>query len=80
MLCKVTKKLSSAKEERYICKKDIDVYENTANSLSVANTNGSRVTASDIADAKLQQFFKIANESSKIIDKKGEPLVVYKRI
>jgi hypothetical protein len=50
------------------------INEKTANSLSVANTNGSRVTASGFADAKLQQFFKIANESQKLLIKKWRAL------
>ena len=60
---------------------NIDIYKNTAGSLSVANNHGSRVTTSGKPDAKLQQFFESATEaeknSSKIVDENGEPRVVY---
>ncbi len=60
---------------------DINVYTNTANSLSVPNLLRPRGTVSGVVDAKLQNFFQSANNaaknSSKIVDGNGEPLVVY---
>jgi hypothetical protein len=57
---------------------DINLYnENTAISLSESDLLGARVTNSGIVDTKLEKFFESANNSSKVVDENGEPLVVY---
>ncbi|MDR0507893.1 MAG: hypothetical protein LBH32_13905, partial [Dysgonamonadaceae bacterium] len=58
----------------------IDTKNKTANNLTDAATNGAK-DVSGITDTKLQQFFETARaareNSSKVIDKNGEPQVVY---
>ena|GEM_PF-2244612 len=61
---------------------NVELYNNTANVASAPTIKrGGRSDTDSITDAKLQNFFESAREagenSSKIVDENGEPLVVY---
>ena len=61
---------------------DVSLYKlNSANSLSVSNLLGARVTVCGIIDTKLETFLQNAklfwDNSSKIVDENGELMVVY---
>jgi hypothetical protein len=57
---------------------DVGIYENTINpSVESQGTYLATGKNDGITDAKLQSFFKKANNSSKIVDENGEPKVVY---
>jgi len=60
---------------------NIELYNNPAKNQAIPAIRRGNLKLDEIVDAKLQNFFesarKSAENSSKIIDKNGEPLVVY---
>ena len=56
---------------------DVSLYDSSVNVASTPRITGGRLNINGFVDAKLQQFFEKANNSSKIVDENGEPLVVY---
>lgn len=55
---------------------DIEIYS-TNNRVNTGNTPATANVDAKYVDAKLEQFFENANNSSKIVDENGEPRVVY---
>ncbi|MGN0233919.1 MAG: hypothetical protein ACI4B5_05810 [Bacteroidaceae bacterium] len=55
---------------------NVDIYENPTESRTIPITSRGTTDFDGIVDAKLQQFFDDAKNSSKIVDENGEPLVV----
>ncbi|MBR1626596.1 MAG: hypothetical protein IJ681_05570, partial [Bacteroidales bacterium] len=59
----------------------VSLYDNTVKVASTSAKLGERLDIDSITDAKLQQFFENARNSeensSKVVDENGEPLVVY---
>ncbi len=57
---------------------DIDLYEKPLLDASISASNGgARLVNGRVSDTKLENYFRTANNSSKIVDENGEPLVVY---
>lgn len=55
---------------------NVDVYVNPTESRTIPITSRGTTDLDGIVDAKLQQFFDNANNSSQVVDGNGEPLVV----
>ena len=56
---------------------NVDIYENPTENRTIPITSRGTTEFDGIADAKLQQFFELSNNSSQVVDENGEPRIVY---
>ena len=56
---------------------NVDVYDNPTENRTIPITSRGTTDFDGIADAKLKKFFEEAKNSSRVVDKNGEPRVVY---
>ena len=56
---------------------NVDVYDNPTENRTIPITSRGTTDFDGIADAKLKKFFEEAKNSSRVVDKNGEPMVVY---